>query len=125
LNTAKILEGLDVSAALEQEDLGFEDTLTRLSNPSSLGDIAATTYERKVIFVDNARYIDEEGIPSFTSSYPAEVLQVLNSDTTDKGEFSFWKSGELLRKLSSGLEKLSSQTYIVSSWSIRNYLSWK
>jgi hypothetical protein len=104
LNIAKILGGLHLPAALEQEGLDFEDTLTRLSDPSSPGDIAATTYEGKVIFVDSARYIDEEAIPAFTTSYPAEVLQVLNSDTTDTGEFSFWKGGELLRKLSSGLD---------------------
>ena len=45
LNTAEILKGLRFPAAVEQEDLDFENTLSRLCDQSSVGATAATTYK--------------------------------------------------------------------------------
>jgi len=109
LNTSEILKGMRVHAAVEQDDLDFEHTLSRLWDQSSVAATAATSHNGKIIFVDFARNIDMEMIPPFTAAYPAEVLQVENSDTTDTGEFSFWKEGELIRKVSSGLEEWMSE----------------
>jgi hypothetical protein len=105
LNTAEILKGLRVPATIEQEDLDFENTLSRLWDRSSVGATAATTYKGKIIFVDNAHNIDVEAIPKFTSAYPGEVLRVDYSDTVEAGEFSFWVEGVLVRKATSGMEK--------------------
>jgi len=109
LNTGEILKGLRVHAVVEQGDLDFEQTLSRLWDRSSVAATAATTHKGKIIFVDDARNIDIGTIPLFTAVYPAEVLQIENSDTTDTGEFSFWKEGELIRKVSSGLEEWMSE----------------
>lgn len=105
MNTAKILEGLRVPSVVEQEDMDFENVLNRLYDQSSVAAIAASTYKGKIIFVDDIRNIDTGAIPPFTSAYTAEVLQIENSDSTGTGEFSFWKEGELVRKVSSGLEE--------------------
>jgi len=105
LNTAEILKGLRFPAAVEQEDLDFENTLSRLCDQSSVGATAATTYKGKIIFVDNAHNIDIEAIPEFTAAYPGEVLRVDHSDTAEAGEFSFWVEGALVRKATSGMEQ--------------------
>ena len=105
LNTTEILKGFQVPAAVDQEDLDFQNTLDRLWNRSSIGDMAATTYKGKIIFVDDAHYIDIETIQPFTAAYPAEVLRVDHSDTVEAGEFSFWVDGALVRKATSGMEQ--------------------
>ena len=105
LNIASVLKGLAIPAAIEQERLDFEATLGRLWDQASVGDLAATIYEGKVIFIDDAHYIDIGKIPPFTAAYPAEVLQIENSDTVESGQFSFWKAGELVRKVTSGMEE--------------------
>lgn len=84
LNTTEILKGFRVPAAVEQEDLDFKNTLNRLWDRSSVGDMAATTYKGKIIFVDDAHYIDIETIPPFTAAYPAEVLQIEHSDISSR-----------------------------------------
>jgi hypothetical protein len=104
LDISKILKGLHVPTAIEQENLDFETTLGCLWDQASIGDLAATIYKGKVILIDDAHYIDIGNIPPFTAAYNAEVLQIEHSDTVDAGEFSFWKADELVRKVSSGSE---------------------
>jgi len=104
-DTAEILKGLGVPIAIEQEDLDFESTLGRLWHQSSAAATAATTYKDKVIIVNDGNNIDLEAIQPFTAAYPAEALLVENSDTAGAGEFCFWVKGELVRKVSFGLEE--------------------
>ena len=105
LITTEILKGLRVTVDIEQEELDFETTLNRLWNQSSTTAIAATIYKDKVIFVDDAHNIDVNAIPPFTAAFPAEVLQVENSNTVQAAEFCLWVKGELVRKVSFGLEE--------------------
>jgi hypothetical protein len=103
-DAAQILKELCVTVAIEQDDLDFETTLGRQWDQSSAAATAAATYKDKVIFV-LGHNIDLDVIQQFTAAYPAEALLVNNSDTTDVAEFCFWVNGELVRKVSLGLEK--------------------
>ena len=104
-DAVEILKGLHIPVAIEQEDLNFETTQNRLRHQSSAAATAATIYNDKVIFVDNRHIIDLDAIQPFTAAHPAETLLVENSDTMGAAEFCFWVNGELMRKVSLGLEQ--------------------
>ncbi|HTR31624.1 MAG TPA: hypothetical protein VMH27_20270 [Puia sp.] len=92
-----ILKALSLPVVVDEQDLDFDYVLGH-------EDLVAAVFEDKVIFIDRCENMDTARIPAFTTAYPAEVLRVVNSDTTDSGGFLFWRDGKLVREVTFGAD---------------------